>query len=265
MRQVKTANVNNPAQTDPASDPRMALAAVLDWWREAGVDHAFGDEPRAWLAEEQAPEAETPRAVTAQPAFAPPPPPPAERIAGVDALPATLAEFHAWWLTEPSLDSGQVANRVPPRGAQGAALMVLVDHPEAEDGEQLLSGPQGRLLNAMLAAMGLGPDAAYVASCLPRHMPLPDWAALDAAGLGQAVRHHVALARPERLLVFGRHILPLLGHDPTKTAEPLRRFNHEGRTIPLLSVAGLAVLATKPRGKAALWQAWLDWTEQGSV
>jgi DNA polymerase len=250
----------------------MALKAVLDWWREAGVDHAFAAEPRAWLAEPAAAEpsdlsppqaaASVPPAY-APPVFAPAGPEPGARITGLAALPGNLADFRAWWLSEPSLDDGHVTNRVPPRGGEGAALMVLVDHPEAEDRDRLLSGPQGRLLDAMLAAMGLPGDAAYVAACLPRHMPLPDWTALEAAGLGEVVRHHIALARPQRLLVFGRHILPLLGNDPTKSAEPLRRFNHEGGTIPLLSAAALAVLAGKPRQKAMLWQTWLDWTQQG--
>lgn len=257
--------MSNPAQSDPANDPTAAIAAVLDWWREAGVDHAFSDDPRTWLAEPAAaaPEAEPERG------FTPPPPPPprpapastmAERIAGLDNLPGTLADFQAWWLAEPSLDGGQTGGRVAPRGAAGAALMVLVDHPEAEDRDVLLSGPQGRLLAAMFTAMGIGADQAYIAACLPRHMPLPDWAALDGAGLGLVVRHHIALARPQRLLLFGRHISPLLGHDPTKSAEPLREFNHESVSIPLLMAPGLANLAGRPRSKAGLWQAWLDWT-----
>lgn len=284
LRQVKTANVTSPSQTDPASDRRLALKAVLDWWREAGVDHAYGDEPRAWLAEPAAPEvaatAESPsgaprqaqpiappRPIHAPAPFAPAAPSAITPIAGLDALPANLADFRAWWLSEPTLDHGQVAGRVAPRGTRHAALMVLVDHPEAEDRERLLSGPQGRLLDAMLRAMGLAGsgvagDAVYVAACLPRHMPLPDWAALDAAGLGQVVRHHIALVQPQRLLVFGRHILPLLGHDPAKSAEPLRCFNHEGVTVPLLSARSLAALADKPRMKARLWQEWLDWTQQ---
>ncbi len=254
--------MSNPAQTAPATDPAAALAAVLDWWREAGVDHAFSDDPRTWLAEPAASEPEQPGRPAAQPAQARPAPPgPAvERLAGLDALPASLEQFQQWWLTEPSLDGGHIAGRVPPRGIEGAALMVLVDHPEAEDAQVLLAGPQGRLLQAMFTAMGIGPDSAYIAACLPRHMPLPDWAGLDAAGLGQVVRHHIALARPQRLLVFGRHISPLLGHDPTKTAEPLRQFNHESVSIPLLIAPGLANLAGRPRSKAGLWQAWLDWT-----
>jgi uracil-DNA glycosylase len=257
--------VTAPAQSDPPGaagiDPADALAAVLDWWREAGVDHAFGDDPRTWLA---APAEEQPvteqRAAPPPPAFVAPATPPAERIAGLGALPATLPEFHAWWLAEPSLDGGNLAGRIAPRGAAGAELMVLIDHPEAEDRDRLLSGPQGRLLDGILRALGLTADAAYLAACLPRHMPLPDWAALDAAGLGEVTRHHIALAKPRRLLVLGRHISPLLGHDPTKSAEPLRHFNHESRTIPLLVGRSLAALAGQPRGKAGLWQALLDWT-----
>lgn len=256
--------MSNPAQTDPATDPAAALAAVLDWWREAGVDHAFSDDPRTWLAEPAAAESvpEQRAAPIAEPVRAAPKPPVAERLVGLDALPATLAAFQQWWLTEPSLDGGHVVGRVAPRGVEGATLMVLVDHPEAEDSDVLLSGPQGRLLAALFTAMGIGPDQAYIAACLPRHMPLPDWAALDAAGLGDVVRHHILLARPQRLLVFGRHISPLLGHDPAKSAEPLRQFVHENASIPLMVAPGLANLAGRPRSKAGLWQAWLDWTGQ---
>lgn len=256
--------MSNPAQTDPATDPAAALTAVLDWWREAGVDYAFSDDPRTWLVETVAaePVPEQRAAPIPQPVRAGPKPAVVERLAGLDALPATLAQFHQWWLTEPSLDDGHVAGRVAPRGVEGAALMVLVDHPEAEDRDVLLSGPQGRLLASIFAAMGIGPEQAYIAACLPRHMPLPDWATLDAAGLGQVVRHHILVARPERLLVFGRHISPLLGHDPAKSAEPLRQFVHESASIPLMVAPGLANLAGRPRSKAGLWQAWLDWTGQ---
>ena len=87
------------------------------------------------------------------------------------------------------------------------------------------------------------------------------WAALDAAGLGQVVRQHIALARPQRLLVFGRHISPLLGHDPAKTADPLRHFYHVGPSIPALAASGLDSLMTRPRGKAVLWRNLLAWQQ----
>ena len=235
------------------------FAAVLDWWRDAGVDLEFVDTARDWLArpDAAATAGNTPQFVAPQP----PPPPPAPKIGGDGAdLPATLAEFAQWWLTEPSLDGGQVFDRVPPRGPAGAELMVLVDHPEPGDSARLLDGPQGALLDAILTSFGIAPDAAYVASCLPRHMPMPDWAALAEAGLGRIVAHHIKLAAPKRLIVLGPHISSLLGHDPAKTANPLPRFNHEGGNLAVLVAPGLMRLSGRPRDKAGLWNAWLDWT-----
>ncbi|WP_374528014.1 hypothetical protein [Novosphingobium sp.] len=229
------------------------FAAALAWWRLAGVDHDYCDESRGWLA---ADEPEPQPAVRPQfEAPAPPPPEPAPRIGGeAHDLPQDLAAFTAWWMSEPSLDSGQVTGRVPPRGPAGAALMVLVDHPEADDGARLLSAAHGRLLGGILSALGLGEDEAYVASALPRFMPLPDWAGLRSAGLAEIVARHVVLAAPQRLLVMGSHVSSLLGHDPTKSAESLRRFNHEGVSIPWLAAPGLADLLARPKRKARLWQ-----------
>lgn len=235
------------------------FAAAVDWWRDAGVDLEFVEDPRDWLIrpDAAATAGSTPQFVMPQP----PPPAPAPKIGGDGAdLPATLAEFAQWWLTEPSLDNGQVFDRVPPRGPAGADLMVLVDHPEQGDSQRLLDGPQGQMLDAILASFGIASDAAYVASCLPRHMPMPDWAALAEAGLGRIVAHHVNLVAPKRLIVLGSHISSLLGHDPAKTANPLPRFNHEGSNLPVLVAPGLVRLSGRPRDKAGLWNAWLDWT-----
>ncbi len=247
----------------PHPNPALAgLAAALDWWREAGVDHDYYDEPRDWLLAPQAlaVAAEAPAApVQFDPGRAPvvetPP------VGGDPALwPQRLEDFSAWWLAEPSLDHGIVMQRVPPRGSTNAALMVLVDYPEAADREVLLSCPHGALLNSMLRAFGIAENQAYIASVLPRHTPLPDWAALQAAGLDQVLAHHIALAAPQRLLVLGSHISPLLGHDPALSAAHLQEFNHGGRTLPLLVAPGLEDLIARPRRKAALWQRWLEWT-----
>jgi DNA polymerase len=251
--------MQNVSGRNPALE---GLIAALDWWRAAGVDCDYSDEPRDWLPEraEPAVAADAPPAPVqfetkaAQPVEMPP--------VGGDAAswPQKFEDFPAWWLTEPSLDHGIVMQRVPPRGIANAALMVLVEHPEAEDRESLLSGTQGKLLTAMLRAFGIAEEQAYLASVLPRHTPLPDWTALHAAGLGKMLAHHVQLAAPQRLLVLGQHISPLLGHDPANSDGPLRSFNHEGRSIPLLVAPGLDDLIARPRRKAALWQRWLDWT-----
>lgn len=255
QEQVKTAFVT---LMQPFSPLVEEIAAALQWWRDAGLEHDFADEPADWLAR--------PAAADTQAPFPPQPiefkvaPKPQVRLGGErEGWPQDLAAFSAWWLAEPSLDNGQVAGRVPPRGPAGAALMVLVEHPESGDSDRLLSGPQGRLLDAILAALGLGPEQVYVASLLPRYMPLPDWAALAEAGLGDLALHHLALAVPKRLISFGAHVSSLLGHDPAKTAETLPQTYQVGAHVPALAAPGLDTLMARPRGKARLWQALLDW------
>jgi DNA polymerase len=138
--------------------------------------------------------------------------------------------------------------------------MVLVPEPEREDTGMLLSGPQGRLLDAILGAMGLARDAVYVATVLPRHTPHADWTAIAARGLGEVARHHIGLAAPQRLIVFGNIIPPLIGHDPAHSPATFAEFYHEGGNIPVLAVRDLAVLLERPRWKAGLWQSWLEWS-----
>lgn len=233
------------------------LAVALDWWREAGVDLDYADEPTAWL---RAPEA----AAEADPA--PPPrtvPQPSSTPALERALsrsemvgrraaiggdpsrwPADLAAFRDFWLTEPSLDLVGLRERVPPRGETGAALMVLVCEPESGDREVLLAGEQGALLTRILRAMGLDESQAYLASALPRVTPAPDWDDLAARGLAALACHHVALVKPRRLIGFGKA--------PAMLARECG--------VPVLAAPQLETLAHSPAHKRRFWNAWLEWS-----
>ena len=237
------------------------ITGALDWWRDAGVDCDFLDEPRQWLAPPEAesrdePRPDRPRQMAREDVAASPPP------ARLDpaSLPQDLTAFTQWWLNEPLLDDYGTAGRIPPRGRQGAKLMVVVDMPEPEDRDALLSGQQGRLLDAMLHAFGTTREDIYLASALPRAVPAPDWPAVTDRGLGEVLVHHVRLAAPERLIVLGGNVLPLLGHELPQRSAVLQTFKHEGTTIPLLASRGLPALLAQPRWKAVLWQAWLEWT-----
>lgn len=226
------------------------------------MDLVFSQEPHGWLAPVKAVQEPASRGEphAPHPPIAAPAPAPVARIGGAaDRWPRDLASFAEWWLTEPSLDGGAARGRVPPRGLAGAALMVLVAAPEADDADHLLSGPQGRLLATMLAAMGIAPDQVYIASVLPRHTPLADWGGLAAGGIGAVLGHHVALVAPARIIVFGGNILPLLGHDPAQKTAVLRYFNQEGPSVPLLAAHDLGHLAGRPGAKAAFWWNWLEW------
>ena len=236
------------------------FTGALQWWRDAGVDCDFLDEPRQWLEgfeDQSAPESPPERPRRGGREVAAPPPPARFDPA---TLPGDLSAFGEWWLNEPLLDEGGPGGRLLPQGKAGAKLMVVVDMPEPDDRDLLLSGQQGRLLDAMLRAFGTQRDEVYLASALPRAVPAPDWRAMLERGLGQVLAHHVSLAAPERLLVLGTNVLPLLGHAlPQRSAVSLT-FVHEIRQIPILASRGLPALLAQPRWKAALWQAWLEWS-----
>ena len=246
------------ANRTPAED----LAGALNWWREAGVDQHFLDAAQTWIAAPPDPATE-PDARPQRPAKAPEPvekalPP---LLAGQADWPATLADFSSWWLNEPTLDQGGMAPRVPPRGPASPPLMVLVAEPEADDRDLLLSGPLGRFLDAMLQAMGIAPEETYRASVLPRNTPLADWPALAESGLGAVTLHHIGLVAPERLMVFGRNILSLIGHDPAQNPASLQNINHQNGVIPLLAGWDLAALLSRTKARSAHWQRWLEWTD----
>ena len=238
------------------------IAAAQAWWREAGVDLTYADVATDWLAGA--------RAAVVEPAapHAPAPaesrsdaPPPAPRIGGDRAhWPTSLDAFGGWWLTEPTLDPAPAALRVLPAGPPGAPLMVLVPMPEAGDEAALLAGRQGRLLDAILAEFGYRRDEIYLASVLPRPVAAPDWSALAGAGLSEVLAHHITLAAPQRLILFGRDVSSLLGHDPAQVAQSSLAFNHEGMSVPLAFAPALEALLERPALKRGLWARWLDWS-----
>ena len=254
-RQVKTRGTG----MDKPPPPTLAesVAAAQAWWREAGVDLAFHDEPQGWLADEM-----PPVEVKAAPDKAPPPP--KLRIGGDPAVwPQDLTAFRRWWLEDPSLDEGGANPRIAPRGEAGSALMLLVPMPEADDRDTLLSGQEGRLLASLATAMGLAPGQIYLAAALPRHTPLPDWERLTAEGLGGVLLHLIHLVAPSRLMVLGTRILPLLGHDPAQAAPAVSDLAIQGRSVPMLTSYAPERLLGNARQRAGLWRRWLDWTDEG--
>lgn len=228
-------------------------AAALDWWRDAGVDCDYVDEPHAWLR---------PPEVEAEPDPAPPPrtlprqsaTPALDRALarepgapiGGDRTrwPQTLEAFRAFWLTEPSLDDGALRDRVAPLGEVGAELMVLVGMPEEGDREALLSGPQGELLRRIFRAMGLAECATYLASALPRETPEPDWETLGPRGIADLTRHHVSLVNPKRVIVFGGKLATSLGD----------------LGVPTLPAAKLENVGHSPAQKRRFWHNWLEFS-----
>ena len=250
---------------EPGVKPTLSreIAGAFAWWREAGVDYDLGDDPIEWITSEDAqpPSDRAPRqtipvadmtAIAEEPVRPP--------LGGDRSVwPTEIEAFAAWWMTAPDLDDGPATTRISPRGKHKPELMILVEQPEREDREELLSGPQGKLANAIVKAFGLSIEDTYFASILPRPDIMPDWADLAARGMADIVARHVALAAPRRLIAFGSNIPSLLGNSLTQTPQNLLEINHEGTTTPLLTERSLEALA-RPRAKAGFWRRWLEWT-----
>lgn len=247
------------------ADPRPLrdgdIAAAFGWWQDAGVDFDFLDDATDWLAEPVAPEPiETPveRQSEETPIASPPNPKNVDLLG--ESPPGDLEAFINWWKSDPALGPG---GRVPPRGNSNASLMVLVTDPEDGDTDTLLSQSQGRLLSRILSAIGLDQDEVYFASAVPRHQPMAEGAAIAASGYRDVLLHHIALAKPQKIIAFGANILPLLGHNAAQETKSLHEINHDGVRTPLMTSDGLDSMLSMPRLKARFWRKWLEWVEDG--
>ena len=165
-------------------------ASALSWWQEAGVDSFVAETPRDWL---------NPGKAAAADAAAPVAP-------AAPAPPTTLEAFQAWLMTseEPPFPPSSTG-RISPAGNPGGGLMVLVDMPSAEDiaAGKLFSGAVGELFDRLMAAIERGRDSLYLASLAPFRTVAGSLDGTASAALAEIARHHVGLARPKALLLFG--------------------------------------------------------------
>ena len=174
------------------------MRALLDWYVLAGVDQAMDDAPRdryreaaavtaapAAVTREPVPEAVVPSSVPQPVAAAPqePAPPPAPLLTpgdatwsaheiaaactSLDQLVAAVRAFDGCALKRTA------TNTVIGDGNPAARLMIVGEAPGAEEDRQGLPfvGPAGRLLDRMLASIGLDRSAVYITNMLPWRPP----------------------------------------------------------------------------------------------
>lgn len=203
----------------------LALSA-LDWWSEAGVDTIVGDLPHDWLAPAR-PAAPAATVVTAHAA---------------PRLPEDLASFRRWLLTDAPIP-GPPAARLDAAGDAASGTMVVVDLPEAGDraAGMLLSGEAGALFDRMLAAMTLDRGTIYLVPLSPARPATGRVSEADRTLLAPLLRHHVALARPRRVLLLGdAPACALLG-------TPLAQARGAARTVPTVAGPIPTIVSFHPR------------------
>lgn len=168
--------------------------SALSWWLDAGVDVGIQEDARDWLK----PATVRPAASTkAEPA-------PAANL--VQPSQETLTELREWLATSVQLPlAGPASKRVLPHGPENAPLMLLSDSPALEDAAsgQPIGGEAWSLAERMLAAIRIKPDEAYSASVSCFHAPGARMSPAEREACAQVARHHIRLAKPQRLLLFG--------------------------------------------------------------
>jgi len=226
-----------------------ALAAsILDWWHDAGVDLLVEDEPRDWSAPEPV---RAPRVMPGQPPAAAP------LTTSVASLPDTLEAFLAWRLSDAAPEASWDGISLTATGPADAALMVLVDCPDRDDGDagQILSGAPGRLFDRMLAAMGLSRETVHIASvCARRPIAGRTPAGLETR-LAEIALHHVTLIAPRGLLLLGNAASrAVLGTELTDARGHSHAIDHKSGKSTAVATFHPRFLIEKPMAKAESWK-----------
>ena len=218
---------------------RAAATSALGWWLESGVDVAVGEMPRDWRRSAPAPAA-APAAPLSE--------------AVVHEKPSDLAAFRAWLEVAPGLPLDRPgARRILPLGAEAAPLMLFADFPSAQESAEgrPLAGDSWVLAQRMLAAIGIAPESAYLATLACFNAP---GARLDGGKLERCAaiaRDHIRLAKPERLLLFGDAPAKALTGHPLAAA---RGKVHRIEGVRTVATFHPRWLLQRPSDKALAWK-----------
>jgi len=219
-----------------------AAASALRWWTDAGVDVIVDEAPHDWLR--------PPAKAVA----------PAEMLSAADAapeLPNQLDLFQAYLAGSDALAfASPSAPRVCPSGDPASGLMIMTDMPTSEDcsANSLLSGEAGLLFDRMLAAIGRDRGSIYLAALSCLRSPDGRFNSEAAKGCATLARHHLGLAEPKAVLLFGDAVSKALLGLPMVQA---RGRWHEVATHagPIKALVSLppSYLLTMPSAKAHAW------------
>lgn len=227
---------------EPLDDWQGTLASALEWWRDAGVDMLVDDDPREWLIR-AAPVAE---AATASPAVTAP---------VVEQLADTLDSFIEWRMGDAAPESSWMSPRFGPTGSADAEWVLLTDMPEPDDGDRLLDGAPGRLLDRMLAAIGLSRESVYVASLAVSRPMTGRIPPEQEARLIELARHHLSLLKPKKLLLLGQAASRVVAetNDPGH-ADSIHAVNQFGAKTMVVATFHPRFLLERPAAKSEAWK-----------
>jgi DNA polymerase len=252
---------------------RPDALARLRFLVEAGADEAIDDRPHDRTRRDPPP-AQAGAAVAAMPAAMPARPlasadqtaadarARARACADLAALKAALAGFDGCALRLTA------TNLVFADGNPAAPLMLIGEAPGREEDLQGLPfvGESGRLLDRMLAAIGLDRSGCYITNILPWRPPgNRNPSSEEVAACLPFLERHIALVRPRLLVLLGGVAAKtLLDRADGITRLRGRWFDYavEDLTMPAMPTYHPAFLLRQPGGKREAWRDFLALSER---
>lgn len=143
-------------------------------------------------------------------------------------------------------------------GDRHAKLMLIGEAPGAEEDRQgePFVGRAGRLLNAMLAAIGLSRERVYIANILKSRPPNNrDPRPEEVAACAPFLKRQMALIRPQAILALGRVAAQnLLETDARLGAMRGKVYHYADTGIPVVVTYHPAYLLRTPGDKRKAWE-----------
>ena len=248
------------AATDAQGQEFAALEALLRWYTAMGVDAPVNDAPQDCFTQPPGAAMQRDRPAT----------PPSSALASADALATqahelaasatTLDELRTRWASLPGCGLAATAARmIFDGGTPGAPIMLVGGAPDSDDERHgaAFAGEKGRLLDAMLRAIGLDRGQVYLGNVIPwrppgNRPPTP----LELGLCLPFARRQIELAAPRILVCLGdRAAQPLLGSRDTVGKLRGRWVSFEGRATPVKTLVtfSLDYLLKQPLQKRRAW------------
>jgi DNA polymerase len=176
-------------------------------------------------------------------------------------MPLSLTEFLAWRTGADVPEAGWNGISLAAEGPADATVMVLADCPDRDDGTdnggagQLLSGASGRLLDRMLAAIGLTRSEVHVAAVCAKRPTAGRIQREVEDRLAEIAKHHIELVAPKRLLLLGNAASrAILGMELQAARGRLHGISHKVGEAGVVASFHPRFLIEKPAAKAEAWK-----------